>query len=234
MHDFTEQKNKFINFTIRDIKIFAGITNAAARTYAPRLRPPCWPGANLLAHHSHRTAPRLTSSSHSRAPPCLAGRWAAQPYCRPLPPSGQLHMCPPVLDRGWQHGGRSAARSTERSQTMPSDVDMSTSDTTGTGCTRCRDIYQVNSSSSFKLYFYIILDKNKTRSVVSSTVSKYLCKPRVKIRLGITPCVNSYVHVHVHARMCKPMLHAWSFCLSRKRKTRASAATIRNWSSRFL
>jgi hypothetical protein len=134
---------------------------------------------------------------------------------------------------------------------MPSDVDMSTSDTTGTGCTRCRDIYQVNSSSSFKLYFYIILDKNTTRSVVLSTVSKYLyfnkmkrksllCvfskkskylyKPRVKIRLGITPCVNSYVHVHVHlhAHMCKPMLHAWSFCLSRKRKTRASAATIRN------
>jgi hypothetical protein len=66
---------------------------------------------------------------------------------------------------------------------MPSDVDMSTSDTTGTGCTRCRDIYQVNSSSSFKLYFYIILDKNTTRSVVLSTVSKYLYKPRVKIRL---------------------------------------------------
>jgi hypothetical protein len=72
-------------------------------------------------------------------------------------------------------------------QEREDDMDMNTSDTTKSAV--CRLIFQVNSSSICKIYYFIIQVSNTTPSVVLYRFIKDMYNPHVKMREDAQNCL---------------------------------------------
>jgi hypothetical protein len=78
------------------------------------------------------------------------------------------------------------------------DVNMTTSDTTAQIINGL--IYQVNSSISFKIYYYIVGDQNTIHTFIICRINDELYKPRIKMR-------NTEILKSTCIRTCVTNLH---------------------------